>query len=77
MSIRTSFRDYLALEAVLVRSVQKDWARQAKVVFPPIEAAIERKDWAEAVRLIEAIDLSGIGADHRGSLRRVVARCQS
>lgn len=75
MSIPTSFRDYLTLETVLVRAVQKDWARQSKVIFPPISDAIDRKDWDEAVRLIEAIDLSGIGETHRGMAYSVFRGC--
>lgn len=75
MSTDIDPREYLALEAVLVRNVQKEWAKQAKVIIPPIQAAIDRKDWAYAFQLAQDIDLSDIGQKHKDLAYSVFRGC--
>jgi hypothetical protein len=75
MSTRIDPRDYLSLESVLVRSIQRDWAQQAKTIFPPIQAAIDAKDWGLAVELVGAVDLSDVGQAHKSLAYSVFRGC--
>lgn len=75
MSTRIDPREYLTLEAVLVRRLQRDWAAQARKAFPAINRAIEARDWGEAVALVEKLDLSDIGHNAKSLAYSVFRGC--